>query len=214
MTAETSNARGETYTFDMIEDAWGDAVPLTKPYFNRFRARLETLRQSAAPPPAAARVDVRGLVTLAEQWERDAGGCRRDGYMDAAVVKENCAFRLRQALGISAIGEALAAEGVQAEEDEQRARELLEAECGRPLPLDVPVCAALSAVMAALAQQPAAVDASDARDAERYRWLRRALLGAEDEPIDHLLLEKEPETEAEFDAAVDAALAAQQGGAK
>src|SRR5690606_26711706 len=76
MTAETSNARGETYTFDMIEDAWGDAVPLTKPYFNRFRARLETLRQSAAPPPAAARVDVRGLVTLAEQWERDAGGCR------------------------------------------------------------------------------------------------------------------------------------------
>lgn len=53
MTTETSNARGETYTFDMIEDAWGDAVPLTKPYFNRFRARLETLRQSAAPPPAA-----------------------------------------------------------------------------------------------------------------------------------------------------------------
>jgi hypothetical protein len=54
MTAETSNERAETYTFDMIEDAWGDAVPLTKPYFNRFRARLETLRQSAAPPSAAA----------------------------------------------------------------------------------------------------------------------------------------------------------------
>lgn len=33
---------------------------------------------------------------------------------------------------------------------EQRARELLEAECGRPLPLDVPVCAAHSAVVAAL----------------------------------------------------------------
>ena len=94
MTAETSNARGETYTLDMIEDAWGDAVPLTKPYFDRFRARLEALRKSAAQPPAA--------------------------------------------------------EGVQAGEAEQRARELLEAECGRPLPLDVPVCAAHSAVVAAL----------------------------------------------------------------
>src|SRR5690606_12633757 len=44
------------------------------------------------PKQPAARGDVLGLVTLAEQWERDAGGCRRDGYMDAAVVKENCAF--------------------------------------------------------------------------------------------------------------------------
>jgi hypothetical protein len=78
--------------------------------WERLMAEVES---ALAQQPAAARVDVRGLVTLAEQWERDAGGCRRDGYMDAAVVKEDCAFRLRQALGISAIAEALAAEGVQ-----------------------------------------------------------------------------------------------------
>src|SRR5690554_4785153 len=69
LTAETSNARGETYTFDMIEDAWGDAVPLTKPYFNRFRARLETLRQSAAPQPAAEAHPVAKLVN-----RKDADG--------------------------------------------------------------------------------------------------------------------------------------------
>lgn len=39
---------------------------------------------------------------------------------------------------------------------EQRAWELLEAECGKPLPFDVPTHAALSAIRAALAQQPAA----------------------------------------------------------
>jgi hypothetical protein len=36
---------------------------------------------------------------------------------------------------------------------EQRAWELLEAECGKPLPFDIPVHAALHAVTAALAQQ-------------------------------------------------------------
>jgi hypothetical protein len=71
---------------------------------------------AAAPPPAAARGDVRGLVALAEQMERDADVCRRDGYIDAAVVKEDCAQRIRQTLGISAIAGALAAEGVQAGE--------------------------------------------------------------------------------------------------
>ena len=84
------------------------------------------------------------LLSLAEQWERDAVGCRRDGYIDAAVVKEECAQRIRQTLGIRAIAEVL--------EVEQRARKLLEAECGRPLPLDIPVCAAISVVKAALSQ--------------------------------------------------------------
>ena len=56
------------------------------------------------------------LLSLAEQWERDAAGCRRDGYIDAAVVKEECAQRIRQTLGISAIAEALAAEGKHAGE--------------------------------------------------------------------------------------------------
>lgn len=63
LTTETSNARWESYTFDMIEEAWGDAVPLTKPYFDRFRARLETLRQSAAPPPAAEGVQAGEVST-------------------------------------------------------------------------------------------------------------------------------------------------------
>ena len=172
MTAETSNARGETYTFDMIEDAWGDAVPLTKPYFNRFRARLETLRQSAAPPPAAARVDVRGLVTLAEQWERDAGGCRRDGYMDAAVVKENCAFRLRQALGISAIGEALATKQPLAVDEAMTRRIMSEFHANDPGDVWPPEeqgrlrrKALQDAINNVLAQQPAAVDGSDAQAA-------------------------------------------------
>lgn len=64
-------------------------------------------RGFSASAPAAAQVDVRGLVALAEQMERDAAGCRRDGYIDAAVVKEDCAQRIRQTLGISAIAEAL-----------------------------------------------------------------------------------------------------------
>jgi len=62
-----------------------------------------------------ARGDVRGLVALAEQMEREAAGCRRDGYIGEAVVLENYAQRIRRALGISAIAESLAAEGVQAE---------------------------------------------------------------------------------------------------
>lgn len=39
------------------------------------------------------------------------------------------------------------------DEIEQRAWELLEAECGKPLPFDVPTHVALSAIRAALAQQ-------------------------------------------------------------
>ncbi len=35
------------------------------------------------------------LLALAEQWERDAVGCDRDGYADAAIVKRECACRLR-----------------------------------------------------------------------------------------------------------------------
>mgnify|MGYP001161696328 CR=1 FL=1 len=70
-----------------------------------------------------ARGDVRGLVALAEQMEREAAGCRRDGYIGEAVVLENYAQRIRRTLGISAIAEALAAEGVQAEpKAEARAR--------------------------------------------------------------------------------------------
>lgn len=85
MTAETSNARWETYTFDMIEDAWGDAVPLTKPYFDRFRARLETLRQQSAapPPPAEAQACDCGEATCVEPWEP---GCGLGSSVDHAVV--------------------------------------------------------------------------------------------------------------------------------
>jgi hypothetical protein len=36
------------------------------------------------------------LVALAEQWDRDAEGCDRDGYQDAGVVKRDCARRLRE----------------------------------------------------------------------------------------------------------------------
>src|SRR5690606_835356 len=74
-----------------------------------------TKEMSMTAETSNAPVDVRGLVALAEQMERDADACRRDGYIDAAVVKEDCAQRIRQTLGISAIAEALAAEGVQAE---------------------------------------------------------------------------------------------------
>jgi hypothetical protein len=119
MTTETSNARepdvamalhwidryaagiDDECQIDLVADALG--VTLPDGY-------------AAAPPPAAARGDVRGLVALAEQMERDADVCRRDGYIDAAVVKEDCAQRIRQTLGISAIAGALAAEGVQAGE--------------------------------------------------------------------------------------------------
>jgi hypothetical protein len=101
-------------------------------------------------------------------------------------------------------GAALAAEGVQAVEVEQRVgtdeamhwidryAAGIDSECQIDRIID-------------------AVAADAARDVERYHWLRKALLGAEDDPIDHLLLEKEPETEAEFDSAVDAAIAALTG---
>lgn len=69
---------------------------------DKVQAVTDELRASLAQQPAAARVDVRKLVALAEQMERDAAGCRRDGYIDAAVVKEDCAYRIRQTLGISA----------------------------------------------------------------------------------------------------------------
>lgn len=174
MTAETSNARGETYTFDMIEDAWGDAVPLTKPYFDRFRARLETLRQqSAAPQPADARGDVRRLVALAEQMERDAAGCRRDGYTDAAVVKEDCAQRIRQTLGISAIAEALAQQppsapvGVDEAAAIRAFEEHFEASSDDPY-FEGELELWLTAWRAALAQQPAAVDRARFRKAPCY----------------------------------------------
>ena len=38
----------------------------------------------------------RDLEALAEQWDRDANGCDRDGYRDAAIVKRDCARRLRE----------------------------------------------------------------------------------------------------------------------
>lgn len=55
-----------------------------------------------------ARVDVRGLVALTERMEREAAGCRRDGFIGEAVVLEKYAQRIRRTLGISAIAEALA----------------------------------------------------------------------------------------------------------
>lgn len=36
-----------------------------------------------------------------EQWERDAEGCDRDGYTDAAIVKRACARDLRAILDAS-----------------------------------------------------------------------------------------------------------------
>ena len=38
------------------------------------------------------------LRKFPEQWDRDAKGCLRDGYTDAAVVKSDCARALRSAL--------------------------------------------------------------------------------------------------------------------
>src|SRR5690606_28064198 len=52
-------------------------ISLTKPYFNRFRARLETLRQSAAPPPAAEGVQAGDGC--------DCGTCPCDPNMTPAV---------------------------------------------------------------------------------------------------------------------------------
>lgn len=110
MTAETSNAREwvlERLRGVLEHGKMGDKCLIAPDLVTAAIASL------SAPPPAAARVDVRGFVALAEQMERDAAECRRDGYTDAAVVKEDCAQRIRQTLGISAIAEALAAEGVQ-----------------------------------------------------------------------------------------------------
>lgn len=38
------------------------------------------------------------LRKFPEQWDRDAKGCERDGYMEAATVKADCARQLREAL--------------------------------------------------------------------------------------------------------------------
>lgn len=78
--------------------------------------------REAAPPPAAARGDVRGLVALAErvQYADTHAQVSKDDAGEFVCLPPWLWLEIRDAAA-----EALAAEGVQAGEVEQRARELL-----------------------------------------------------------------------------------------
>jgi hypothetical protein len=116
---------------------------------------------AAAPPPAAARGDVRGLVA---KWREHAAKfpCSQSGAITAYHTNE--------------LESALAADGVQAGEVTQRAEELanmavtafISSDLGRWL-------AALRAIASALSQQPEARGVVDGDLREKYELLRTLL---------------------------------------
>src|SRR5690606_31871407 len=155
MTTETSNARGEVLVpRELLEAAVcpmkesgcdGTQYPV-QPYGEGEQCQwcYERRASLAAPPPAAARGDVRGLVAKL-----------------AAHVRPTCSELWDEAQAF------LAAEGVQAGEVEQRARELLAAEYqkrghgresaeARASYFERHECAAFDAIARALSPQPAA----------------------------------------------------------
>lgn len=162
MTAETSNARGEWVLVprEPSESMLSALMHAVNASCNRAEWYAHML--AAAPPPAAARGDVRGLVAKL-----------------AAHVRPTCSELWDEAQAF------LAAEGVQAGEVEQRARELLAAEYERAgIPgaatdtrnrawgdhLDHEVC--IRAITSALSQQPEARGVVD----EGRRIVTRQLL--------------------------------------
>lgn len=181
MTTETSNARGEWVpsepTLAMLE-----ALSMHLHNDLRLHGRREQFREAytamlaAAPPPAAARGDVRAVL----QEMRD----RQVARQFKSQTLTDWADRIEAAL---------AAEGVQAGGVEQRARELLAAEFERDgekytaqalrrLPPfetnDVEVNRAIRAIVAALSQNPSAGSTNSAMDvlwsavdkADRNMW--------------------------------------------
>lgn len=164
MTAETSNAREwvlvpRELTPEMRE-AW-EKAPC------RLASEWAALL-AAAPPPAAARGDVRGLVAKWRDSARNAKRYSTTDYEDGYAAAENaCAAELEAAL---------AAEGVQAGEVEQRARELLAAEYAKDERYGMAYAArngsndvmpAIRAIVAALSQQPEARGVVDEAMVER-----------------------------------------------